>query len=265
MKKGIVVLLSLAISIPVTASPQVYEDDFISFEYDNESDITVRKAIGTDYLSYVLLLKNDDENRSVGVRFNDDQNYIDTFMDPYEESTTVYEPISSEDMTRRFSYESNGHRYSYTQKLLYVDGSKSVTIAFPDSINDGSVESKTCIAFADSVKILNFDAIPELPENKKENGFLAETIFEKKMYSDQAMKYAQKALDTCNQWFDMDITGKEAAEIFFDIERRTSSYTGDDKDLYWAVFNKDYYFKYGTDEDVAEIKNKLQEIVGVNE
>lgn len=265
MKKTIIALLSLAISVPVIASPQVYEDDFISFEYDNESDAAIYKRIGPGYLMYTLSLKNDDEGRGVGVRFSDDQDYINTFMDPYEEGATVYEPISSEDMTRRYSYEIKEKQYSYIQRLLYVDGAKSVTITIPDSVNDDSSENKMCIAFADSVKILNFDKVPELPEDRKESGFSTETIYEKKAYSEQALKYAQKALDTCNQWFDMDITGEEAAEVFSDIERRVSSYTGDDNDLYWAVFNKDYYFKYGTDEDVEEIRNRLQEIVGVSE
>ena len=86
-------------------------------------------------------------------------------------------------------------------------------------------------------------------------------------YSEQAIKYAQKALEICNDYLDMKLSGSDAAEQIKELQKRAESYSEDsdykyDSDAKWVLFNEDYNFKYGKDPEVIELKEDLERMLG---
>ena len=247
--------------VPALAAPQTYTDDYISFEYDDESDCKIIRITGKDFVSYTMYPNGDNGDAyNVSVKYEINQEFIDSFMDPKVDGILTYEPVEGSDNKRIVTMTYEGKTSGSIQELVSVDGDKSIALSTTDNLGDGSAFADMCNTFLASLKFYDFDSIPELTEEQQKYG-VVETIYEKKHYSDQTIKYAKKALATCQKYLDMEITGEEAADVFSEIERRTKGNEGDDIDIYWAVFTKDYRFKHGTDSDIAEIMEDLQAIV----
>ena len=85
-------------------------------------------------------------------------------------------------------------------------------------------------------------------------------------YSEQALKYLERALEICNDYLDRKISGADAADQIKELEKRAESYsdTSDytfDSDAKTILTSEDYYFKFGKDSDVIDLKKELERVL----
>lgn len=270
MKRILIGLIAgTLLAVPASAEIQTYLDSYVSFQYDDEMIGEISKTETGDpvYVMYEVntsIKKNDPDVNYANLTISTNPYIINSITDEFENQKRT---IISEDPLQ-VSIEYLDH--PGTQTIVTVIGTHEDQ-AVTTSITSNNRESKNyeyCKQFIDSItlsELFNYEGYFFITKETGDSIMISD-IFNNKRYSEQAILYAQKALDTCNQYLAMEISGEEAAKVFDELERRTKSYKdtseySSDSDVYFAVFLKSSSFKRGDDAKVMEIRDKLQVIV----
>ena len=223
-----VLLAMTAMSLPANADIQTYEDDYVSFQYDDE-----------------------------------EQGFIDIYI---SRGTAMYS-FSGGETERTLSVltnpESIARRKEAGDAGKPIDGRRTVYLDVPDDLVAFIVVTGPDNSYSqlllDTVKIADGCHIdPDLSVNR---------MFRRHYpYSEQALNYVRKAIEICNEYLEMSIDGKEAANQIETVEKRAKTYsdsTGDagDEDVSMTLFLSSSDFRLGDDAGVIEMRDELQMIL----
>ena len=245
-------LATVMVTTSALAEIQTYTDQCLSFQYDDAMPGRIAKTTVKDSAVYYTL---DTDGHSASVSINT----IDRLASQFDESEDEYFKIEkiSDDKIKSTNFISGEITIS---QLINTTESHFSFMSYTEP-NDNDY----CQAFLDSIIIDDsfkdgfvFDAIEDDVE--------IEYIFRNKCYSEQAINYAQAALDVCNQYLGFDIDGKEAGKKIAEIIKRAESYCNSsdnkyDRDVYSAIFLGELNFSMNDDGDIMEMKKELQAIV----
>lgn len=264
-------LIGTMLAVPVSAEIQTYSDDYISFEYDDEMIGEIAKRIeyeyDYDYIEYYVrtMIRSKQEKGTVAkILITSSPTTVDVLFT--EEDTEDYtvtlesdDPLTSK---KEFRKENEGTNFN---KVLAQHGDQYV-ISIISTNEIGSERYNNCKNIVDSVVVSNnFIENGYIPKDTQEK-YEEEEILYNKRFSEQGIKYAQAIIDVCNKYMDMEIGGKEASDTIEELRNRLESYKDvseyfSDSDIYWEIFNANYYFSTGKDAKIIQIIDKMQEII----
>ena len=266
MKKTLITLALLAMcAYPCKAEIQTFTDGYISFEYDDEAigDLTGAKLPDAVHYNYFTNYKESDvrTNRvNIAMKTVDD---IKEYLTEKQEDGTIPKIISEDPLQVVSVFPDEG---TYTRTIVgNHEDQYVISSIFVADENSDSYDS--CRRLYESATVTDEFLESGYDFEKSPTGMFEE-IYSRMYYSKQAIAYAQKALETCEQYMNMEISGKDAADVFEELERRTDSYRetteySNDSDVYFAVSNEAYNFEYGKDAEILETMDTLQRIVDI--
>ena len=274
MKKIIAtMLIGTMLGVPVSAEVQTYSDDYISFEYDDEMIGSIEKhsMLNAEYftIQYYMntsIKKDDATDNYACITITSNEQRIKNSKSDGETEMTVRTLISEDPITTQIEYKDDSGIISIDK--IVAERPDQCVISSISSNDNESKEYSYCKLFADSAAVSDkfnekgYDYSDPVDDTEIES----EYIFLNKRYSEQAIIYAQKAIDTCNQYLNMEISGKDASDIFEELAMRTDSYKDEseyssDSDVYDAIFLKDFCFITGEDSEIIKTLDLLQMIV----
>ena len=268
MKKSIIATFAACMLIIVQpyAQTATYSNDFFSFDYDTDVEITFNVSVlGSINLYYSFQLPKKDSSyfRGVSIRISETENATELLQPLLEEEdgdnyarkilskNEVYWISKDEseaiDEYRKFFIANNNNQYVIVSYLINQD----------ERINDFFKTVYDSFTISDSF-IENGYSIPD--------DYYGETLFGTPVYSEQAHLYAIGALDIFNQYFSMKIDGTEASRQIKSLYNRIESYLEvseyyADSDLKQTLYLTDLSFSMGSDGRLYEKKKELENIV----
>ena len=266
MKKTLITLALLAMcACPCKAEIQTFTDGYISFEYDDEAigDLTGAKLPDAVHYNYFTNYKESDVRTNqvnIAMKTVDD---IKEYLTEKQEDGTIPKIISEDPLQVVSVFPDEG---TYTRTVVgNHENQYVISSIFVADENSDSYDS--CRRLYDSATVTD-EFLESGYDFEKSPVGMFEEIYSRMYYSKQAIAYAQKALETCEQYMNMEISGKEAADVFEELERRSDSYRetteySNDSDVYFAVSNEAYNFEYGKDAEILETMETLQRIVDI--
>lgn len=241
MKKRIIVattISALFLSYPICAEIVDYNDDYVSFSYDNDMSGTLYSHLSENSVGYLLICadKTSDGHAQCAISIHKKHDEFD--QDLYEkmlkDSPSDYVIIQDDDVFSYISWLSDSDDEDINS---WVDLFRE-SISISDDIDD--IEASEEIEYSD--------------------------IFSNYHYSDQVYAYAQKALDILNGYMDMTLQKEDAVKQIGDLYSRVESYVENseyyfDGDLKNALYFTDKYIESGDDGEIVKAINELQRIL----
>ena len=261
MKRKELFLTGLLLScLSVNASAEIikYEDDYLSFEYDDQKEQSIRLDGSKNSWNYNLYSGDTDGNFTGGCRIcfiskeyqEDYQLYFDT------SGLNTYEVLSEDPIELTCVSESENGSYTLYRKLLEDNDSFFIyaQCSYPMEIpGEYLLSVYDSIELKDNVKDFVFDDNYEFID-----------IYNNVTLSEQNKNYARKAVEISEQYLSLDIDPDEALSEIEDIYDRCDEYC-DNSDYYFdflcssAIYSLklDIEYKHDHDliDDIADIKN----------
>ena len=252
----------------MSAEIKTYSDEYVTFQYDDEMVGVVSKTHRNDFLSYMVSSKykvGDPTSVAAYVEFCKVPSLIDTFLDPTGTDNIHVEIVSEENYDRDLSYADGDVTTTSHQHLDVLNDTDSIIYSLTSNSED-SPNYEYVQMLLDTVTIADeWKESLTIPKPESEYGDV-DIIFKNVKYSEQAIKYAEAALEIYTQYFDMKMDGEEAAKKIEELENRTKSYKDTseyayDSDVFYAIFLDSSSFRNGKDADLMESKEKLEAII----
>ena len=264
-------LIGAMLAVPASAEIQTYSDDYISFEYDDEmlGEIIKRISYDLDYdhIEYSVstrIKSNQESGTTVRMMVTSSPNIIESLFTEGDNDEYTITLESDDPLTSRIDFKAENGGTNFCKVLAKRNDQYVITIIATSELD--SERYNVCKHIVDSVVVSdNFienGYIPKDTDDSRET----EEIFYNLRLSEQGIKYAQAALDICNQYLDIEISGKEASDKIEELRNRVDSYKDSsdyyaDSDIYYAIFNTNVEFLLGNDAKIIETRDELQRMV----
>ena len=244
IKLLIVIVIAIAITSPVHGTIREYSDEYVSFSYDDEMPGELYVST-SDYSSpsvhYYLHCINPEENEDEQITCfltlikkdeNFDQDTYDTLLETGVSDHTIYQNDDN--------------------ALCYL------------STRIGSSDP----AFIESLEVFrNSLIVQENIESVDVSKIKPRNLVLNVKLSDQALVYAQAALDILSGYMNMDIEPDEAAAQIEKLHDRIENYLDGNTCFYYdykveiPLSSMDFYIKFGHDDIVSETILELEELL----
>ena len=247
MKIKLVTTFTIAFlfTLPAYAEVKEYSDDYVSFSYNDEmpGEISIINSEENSHsIHYSFTCADNTANGNIVYDLSiieKNEDFDQEFYDTLFEIGKV-EAIKHQDDDLVLCYSTFSNNTEDPELIKYWDD-------FQESLT-----------VADNLKSVDSSGIDS--QNLVSNVHL----------SDQALVYAQAALDILNGYMSMDLDPEDASEQAEKLQERIENFldgTGSsyyDYKIRFPLYNMDYYLKYGHDDIVSESIQELKEILAID-
>lgn len=234
-------VLSLALAAPAAAEIVEYSDEFVSFSYDTDmpGEVSVHSFGDEHAVNYSFTCAGNTSPDHVVYTL-----VINEKTDDFDQQ--FYDGLFESARVEINKIQDDDHILCYTTWKCETDDPALLT--YSDAFLD-SISIKEDLSSVDAAKVESQDLVSNA------------------QLSDQAVTYAQSALDLLNKYMSMELDPADAAEQAEQLQTRIENYLdGDsygyyDSQIKYAFFNMDFYLKYGHDDVVAQSIRDLEDIL----
>lgn len=261
MKKllfGMVIMVMM--TMPVMAEIVMFEDDYVSFDYDNEVLSSISMSVHDDgympALSYSasFQMMNDTDAPSVYIStFIPTDDWPDSFQAKDEVTVVAEKPLEM-----LYTYD-DGKLYT---KIIGSSGDYllKAEVYLPDTPSE---LNGAALTIYDSITVKDKFSNTSFPLS----GFTLNTIYKNVLYSDKAIAYAKQAINICDGYLTVKISADEAGDRMSSIEDASKELEDEtgfrfDSDLYYAIMLANIYFMTNDDAKIVDLKTQFEEIAG---
>lgn len=251
------ILAGIMLATPTKAEIVTYEDEYFSFEYDDESMMKITRTCSDGstpllYIASTQMLTEDDASSLMVYVYVIDENGLQA-KKTQEGFVTI-----SEDPLEQYSLRDDATVY---RKILALDGNYIADIQafFPIAVAEEKDPIRTIYDSFTVNGVFSEDTFASFE-------WESTTIFSNVIYSEQGLQYIGQAINICDSYLSASISGDEAEKRMKSIIAALEDLkeNGDycyDTDLYHAVWLKESRFSHNDDAGVIDLKAELEKFL----
>lgn len=262
MKKRLLIgiIASAIFSVPVAAEVVPYEDEYVSFEYDDEVNARISRTInGTSDYCPLMYIMSFQMNKSTDAPAVDITLYApdDGFFESLMKRDDV--TVLSEDPLELIFENENGK--NYRRIIAKQDGYVlEVNLHVPEE------ETK-----ADAVAQKIYDTASAGPDLWEQDlsaiDWESINVYKNVIYSEDAIALAGQAVNICDGYLNMTVTAEEAGKRMKSVfsaaeDLKSNSDYPNDSDLYYALYSSERYFGACDDAAIMNMQTELKDLLG---